>query len=87
MMEAYKNTKSLWWLIHKDLTRELRAQHVWPGMVLLGLVLVFLLATQLELPMEEKARVAGGLVDQSSTQPGGPLGATSGRQGFWARLY
>lgn len=62
MMEAYKTLKSLWWLIHKDLTREIRAQHVWPGMVLLGLVLVFLLATQLELPMEEKARVAGGLI-------------------------
>jgi heme exporter protein B len=49
-------------LIHKDLTREFRVQHVWPGMVLLGLVLVFLLATQLELSLEEKTRVAGGLI-------------------------
>jgi heme exporter protein B len=62
MMQAYETAKSLWWLIHKDLTREIRAQHVWPGMVLLGLVLVFLLATQLGLSLEEKMRVAGGLI-------------------------
>jgi heme exporter protein B len=62
MMQAIRTTKSLWWLIYKDLTREFRAQHVWPGMVLLGLVLVFLLATQLELPLEAKEQVAGGLI-------------------------
>lgn len=62
MMQALRTTKLLWWLIHKDLTREWRAQQVWPGMVLLGLVLVFLLATQLELPLEQKQRVAGGLI-------------------------
>ena len=61
-MRASETAKSLWWLIHKDLTRELRAQQVWPGMVLLGLVLVFLLATQLDLPMEEKTQVSGGLL-------------------------
>lgn len=61
-MRPRESTKQLWWLIHKDLTCELRAQHVWPGMVLLGLVLVFLLTTQLELPMEERTRVAGGLL-------------------------
>jgi heme exporter protein B len=53
---------SLWWLIHKDLTRELRTLHVWAGTVLLGLVLVFLLAMQVDLLAEEKARVAGGLL-------------------------
>lgn len=61
-MPARQHINSLWWLIHKDLTCELRAPNVWPGMVLLGLVLVFLLATQLDLPMEEKTRVAGGLL-------------------------
>jgi ABC-type transport system involved in cytochrome c biogenesis permease component len=61
-MPARQTLQSLWWLVHKDLARELRAQHAWPGMVLLGLVLVFLLATQLDLPMEQKARVGGGLV-------------------------
>lgn len=61
-MPARQTINSLWWLIHKDLMRELRAWHVWPETVLLGLVLVFLLATQLDLPMEEKAGVAGGLL-------------------------
>ena len=67
MMPAREPVKSLWWLIHKDLTRELRAQHVWPGMVLLGLVLVFLLATQIDLPAgpestrRRRAAVAGHL--------------------------
>lgn len=61
-MRASETTKSLWWLIHKDLTRELRAPQVWPGMALLGLMLVFLLATQLDLPLEQKSRVAGGLL-------------------------
>lgn len=61
-MQARETMKLLWWLIHKDLSREIRAHHVWPGMVLLGLVLVFLLATQLDLPMEQKAQVAGGLL-------------------------
>ena len=61
-MPTRQTIRSLWWLIHKDLTRELRAQHVWPGMVLLGLVIVFLLATQIDLPLDEKSRVGGGLL-------------------------
>ena len=61
-MPARQTINSLWWLIHKDFTCELRAWNVWPEMVLLGLVLVFLLATQLDLPMEEKTGVAGGLL-------------------------
>jgi heme exporter protein B len=62
MIPIRQSISSLWWLIHKDLTRELRAQHVWPGMVLLGLVLVFLLATQIDLPLDQKVRVGGGLL-------------------------
>jgi heme exporter protein B len=62
MMPTRHTLNSLWWLVHKDMARELRAQHVWPGMVLLGLVLVFLLATQIDLPLDQKARVAGGLL-------------------------
>jgi len=62
MMSGRQTINSLWWLVHKDLTRELRAKHVWPGMVLLGLVLVFLLATQIDLPFDQKAHVSGGLL-------------------------
>ena len=61
-MRARESVRSLWWLIHKDLTRELRAQNAWPGMLLLGLVLVFLLATQIDLPLEQKTRTVGGLL-------------------------
>jgi heme exporter protein B len=62
MIPARTTAESLWWLVHKDLTRELRARSVWPGMLLLGLVLVFMLATQIDLPMEQKGRVVGGLL-------------------------
>lgn len=53
---------SLWWLVQKDLTREVRAHHVWPAMTLLGVVFVFLLAAQVDLPLQEKKRVVGGLL-------------------------
>jgi heme exporter protein CcmB len=62
MMQIRGPARTLWWLIHKDLMRELRAQNAWPGMLLLGLVLVFLLATQITLPLEQKARTVGGLL-------------------------
>jgi len=61
-MPARQSINSLRWLVHKDLTRELRTKHVWPGMILLGLVLVFLLATQIDLPFDQKAHVNGGLL-------------------------
>lgn len=61
-MSAREAARTMWWLIHKDLTRELRAHHVWPGMVLLGLVLVFLSATQIDLAGEQKAGVVGGML-------------------------
>ena len=54
--------RSCWWLVRKDLSRELRAQQMWPGMLLLGLGTVFLLATQIDLPADARARVAGGLL-------------------------
>lgn len=61
-MGAGDAVRSWWWLIRKDLARELRAQHMWPGMLLLGLGVVFLLATQVDLPAEPRGRVAGGLL-------------------------
>lgn len=62
MMSARTTAKSLWWLVQKDLLREFRAHSVWPGMLLLGTVLVFLVATQIDLPMDQKGRVGGGLL-------------------------
>ena len=61
-MRGRAAVESLWWLVHKDLSRELRARSVWPGMLLLGLVLVFLVATQIDLPIEQRTHVAAGLL-------------------------
>jgi heme exporter protein CcmB len=62
MMTAFGSARCLWWLIHKDLTREMRAQQTWPKMALLGIVLVLLLTTQIDLPMEQQTRVVSGLL-------------------------
>lgn len=61
-MRVSEMARTMWWLIHKDLLRELRTFGVWPGMLLLGLVTVFLLATQLNVPLEQKTSLAGGLL-------------------------
>lgn len=61
-MRAKETVNMFWWLIQRDLTCEIRARHVWPGMLLLGIVLVLLLATQLDLPLEDKLRVGGGML-------------------------
>ena len=61
-MPTREAARSLWWLVHKDLTRKIRAPHALASMLLLGLVLVFLLATQIDLPLEQKRSVVGGLL-------------------------
>jgi heme exporter protein B len=61
-MAVPSTIRSFWWLIHKDLRRELRAHYVWPSMLLLGVVLVGLLAIQIDLPLELKGRIGGGLL-------------------------
>jgi heme exporter protein B len=62
MIAATKTIKSLWWLVHKDLSREIRAHAVWPAMLLLGVLLVCLLATQIDLPKDQKEHIVGGLL-------------------------
>lgn len=61
-MQARHAVQSLYWLIRKDLQREMRALHAWSSMLLLGLVLAFLVGSQLVLPPEQKAHVIGGLL-------------------------
>ena len=61
-MPAHTSAGCFWWMIQKDLTREVRAQHIWPRTLLLALVLVLLQATQVDLPVEQKAGVIGGLL-------------------------
>lgn len=62
MTNLHNSVAELWWLIHKDLTRELRTYRFLPGAFLLGIVLVILLASQIDLPVEFKEGIAGGLL-------------------------
>ena len=54
--------KTLWWLLHKDLSRAFRAQSSWPPMLLLGLMLVCLLGIHIDLPREQKEPLVCGFV-------------------------
>ncbi len=52
----------LWWMIHKDLVSECRAGRVWPAMLLLGIVVAVLFSLQMDLPGDDKRRMAGSLL-------------------------
>ena len=52
----------LWWLIQKDLTREIRAHRSWPRALLLGIVLVVAVSAQIDLPLNQQAAAVGGLL-------------------------
>jgi heme exporter protein B len=55
-------TARLWWILWKDLVSECRSRRAWPAMLLLGIVVAFTFAGQMDLPPDEQKRVAGGLV-------------------------
>jgi len=61
-MQAGHALKSFWWLVVKDLVSEFRLCRSWPGMLLLGLVLVLLLEMQVDLDMLAKQQVVSGLL-------------------------
>lgn len=52
----------LWWLMHKDLVCEYRARRAWPAMLLFGVVVALAFGLQMDLPADQKPRVAGGLL-------------------------
>lgn len=54
--------KAFWRLVVKDLVCEFRLCRSWPGMLLLGLVLVLLLEMQVDLGTHEKQQVVSGLL-------------------------
>jgi heme exporter protein CcmB len=56
------SARCLYWLIHKDLTREFRAQDVWPKTILFAVVMVLLLAMQLDGPREQQVGEVAGLL-------------------------
>ncbi len=52
----------LWCIVAKDLVSECRARRVWPAMLLLGIVVAWTFAGQMDLPETERLHVAGGLL-------------------------
>ena len=61
-MNTISSLRCFWWLVHKDLVREIRAQRALPTALLLGVILLVLLATQIDLPIEHQFRMSGGLL-------------------------
>ena len=61
-MRAGHALQTFKWLVVKDLVCEFRLCRAWPGMLLLGLVLVLLLAMQVDLQAEDKLKVISGLL-------------------------
>jgi len=53
--------RTWWWLVHKDLLRELRAPRAWPAMLLLSVVLIMVIELQIELPKEQHPEYVGGM--------------------------
>src|SRR5687768_1351715 len=61
-MSSPVSIRCLWWLIQKDLTREIRAHRSWPRALLLGIVLVVAVSAQIDLPLNQQAGAVGGLL-------------------------
>ena len=51
-----------WWIIQKDLMSELRARRTWPAMLVLGVVVALVFSLQMDLLLDQKQRVVGGLL-------------------------
>jgi heme exporter protein CcmB len=61
-MFSVASAKCVWWLVLKDLTREVRSMQGWPKTLLIGMVMVLLLATQIDLPAEQQTQLMAGLL-------------------------
>ena len=61
-MQAGHTLRAFKWLVVKDFVSEFRLCRAWPGMLLLGLVLVILLEMQVNLGAHEKQQVVSGLL-------------------------
>lgn len=59
-MTATRAVRAFWWLVAREVVDEARARRAWPGMLLLGLILVGLLGMQTDLPPRERQQVVGG---------------------------
>jgi heme exporter protein B len=62
MMSISMSMQRFWWLVHKDLIREIRAAQSWPRTLLVGLVMVLLLAAQIDLSIDQQFGAVSGLI-------------------------
>ena len=51
-----------WWIIHKDMTSEIRTGRVWPPLCLYSLLVVAIFSFQMDMPPDQQNRVAAGLL-------------------------
>jgi heme exporter protein B len=52
----------IWWIIQKDLVSEWRSLRSWPAMILLGIVVVVVFASQMDLPPDQRRQMAASLL-------------------------
>jgi heme exporter protein B len=52
----------LWWIIHKDLTSEIKTGQVWPPLCLYSLLVAAVFSFQMDLPPDQSSRIAGSLL-------------------------
>jgi heme exporter protein B len=55
-------TSKLYWLIQKDLVSECRSRQIWPVTLQLGALVAILFGLQIDLPLEQRQRIAGALL-------------------------
>jgi heme exporter protein B len=60
-MELIQAARTWWWLVHKDLLREIRAPRTWPATLLVALALAMVIQLPLELPAAEKPAFLGAM--------------------------
>jgi heme exporter protein B len=52
----------LWWIIHKDLTSEIKTGQVWPPLCLYSLLVAAVFSFQMDLSPDQCSRIAGSLL-------------------------
>jgi ABC-type transport system involved in cytochrome c biogenesis permease component len=62
MKAAGQHARTFWWLVQKDLLREVRAPLMWPSMGLVGLVLVLLLTMQTTVAIADGLQMVAGFL-------------------------
>jgi heme exporter protein CcmB len=62
MMNTRESAFCYWWLVHKDLMREVRSPQALPRVVFFGLVLVVLLTMAIDMGVEQQSSVIAGLL-------------------------